>query len=281
MMKRNWPAIVLTLCVCLTTARADDVRRGNHWDALLRDGAPVYDDPEVTARVAEIGQKVVAASGNPLNFEFRFTVLNSAESTAFAAPGGFVYVTTGLLQNLKSEDELAAVLAHEIGHINERHPMRTGMSPGAKKFWTTVISLGSMAAGAYLSSVVGEALRGMDQTIITPNGYMIAIDPVSSKAASLVDSLTQIATSQLGQQIVVSFYQGYKDEFEFKADELAMTYSKSAGYKPDALLGVFERLINHDGEPNPLAVSHLHSPKGVLKKRIAQANQQLKARAAQ
>lgn len=266
MTKSIWSTLILLMGISLSAA-AQDVQRGNHWDALLRDGTPVYDDPEVTARVTEIGQKVVSASGNPLKFEFRFIVLNSTDPTAFAAPGGLVYVTTGLLRNLESEDELAAVIAHEIGHINERHPMKTGMGPGAKKFWGTVIVLGSAVAGNYLGSVVADAMGQYGSSL------------AASYAANMVNTLTQIATSEVGQRIVVSFYQGYKDEFEFKADELALTYTKNSGYKPEALLKVFERLSSYDGEINALGVSKLHAPKTALTKRSALVDQQLKAKA--
>jgi len=237
-----------------------DVRRGNHWDALLRDGTPLYEDADVVARVSQVGQKVAASSGNPHHFEFRFFVLNSVEPTAFAAAGGYIYVTTGLLRALDNEDELAAILAHEIGHVNERHPMKTGMSQQARTFWTTMLALGSMAAAMYVQTTVASALAP----------YMTMENAEAlQKLSELTYMVSNIGTTAVGQRVIISFYQGYRDEFEFKADELALQYAGKAGYRRDALAQVFERIGSHQGDISPLAVSHLHSPKKVLDSRKA------------
>ncbi len=90
-----------------------------HPKMLARFGG-VYDDIEVGAYVAEIGGRLVKNSELP-NLEFRFTVLNSPQVNAFALPGGYVYVTRGLMALANSEAELAGVLAHEIGHVTARH----------------------------------------------------------------------------------------------------------------------------------------------------------------
>jgi beta-barrel assembly-enhancing protease len=240
-----------------------DVARGNHWDALLRDGTPIYDDAEVTARVAEVGQKVVTASGNPNEFAFRFAVLNSVEATAFAAPGGYVYVTTGLLRALRNEDELAGVLGHEIGHINEHHAMRTGMSQRARTFWAVAISVGSSAAGAYLGSLVAEALAPYAMS------YSDAMN--IGRIAEMTSMLAATGTSQVGQRVVLSFYQGYKPEFEFKADELSLAYSAKAGYKPEAFVDVLDRLSGDGSGVSPIGVSRLSSTKAFLVDRSAKA----------
>jgi predicted Zn-dependent protease len=80
----------------------------------------VYDDPELTGYVASIGGRLAAHSEMP-DLEFTFTVLNSPVVNAFALPGGYVYVTRGLVALANSEAELAGVLAHEIGHVTGRH----------------------------------------------------------------------------------------------------------------------------------------------------------------
>ena len=80
----------------------------------------VYDDPNVTGYVAIVASKLAAASELP-NIEWHFTVLNSEDINAFALPGGYVYVTRGLMALAGNEAELAGVLAHEIGHVTARH----------------------------------------------------------------------------------------------------------------------------------------------------------------
>jgi len=100
---------------------SDEVRVGaqEHPKILARFGG-VYDDPDLGGYVAEIGGRLVANSEMP-NFPFTFTVLNSPEVNAFALPGGYVYVTRGLVALANSEAELAGVIGHEIGHVVARH----------------------------------------------------------------------------------------------------------------------------------------------------------------
>ncbi|MBU0580820.1 MAG: M48 family metalloprotease, partial [Candidatus Margulisbacteria bacterium] len=82
-----------------------------------------YDDKELAAYVDRVGQRVAAVTHRP-NLDYTFTVLDSPIVNAFAVPGGYVYVTRGILENMNSEDELAGVLGHELGHINARHSMQ-------------------------------------------------------------------------------------------------------------------------------------------------------------
>lgn len=87
---------------------------------ILRAFDNAYDDAALDAYVTELGNKLVAVSETPTD-RFTFTVLNSSVVNAFALPGGYVYVTRGLLALASSEAELAGVLAHEIGHVVARH----------------------------------------------------------------------------------------------------------------------------------------------------------------
>lgn len=119
-----------------------------HPKMLVRFGG-VYDDIEIGAYVAEIGGRLVKNSELP-NLEFRFTVLNSPDVNAFALPGGYVYVTRGLLALANSEAELAGVLAHEIGHVTARH--------AAQRYNRAIAtSLGTAILGAVVQS------SGVDQ----------------------------------------------------------------------------------------------------------------------
>ncbi len=95
------------------------IRDEEHPKILARFGG-AYDDPALTAYVAETGEALAATSETP-EIDFRFTVLNSPVVNAFALPGGYIYVSRGLLALADSEAELASVLAHEIGHVAARH----------------------------------------------------------------------------------------------------------------------------------------------------------------
>jgi predicted Zn-dependent protease len=82
-----------------------------------------YPDEKLQAYVQKVGERLAAKSHRP-NLIFRFTVLDSPDVNAFALPGGYVYITRGLMAYLESEAELAAVLGHEIGHVTARHSVR-------------------------------------------------------------------------------------------------------------------------------------------------------------
>ena len=87
----------------------------------------IYDDLELAEYIDRLGQRLVAHSSMP-TATFTFTLLDSPDTNAFALPGGFIYVNRGLLAYLDNEDELAGVIAHEIGHITERHHGRRASS---------------------------------------------------------------------------------------------------------------------------------------------------------
>ena len=83
----------------------------------------LFEDEALLNYVREVGNKVAQVSHRP-DLEYHFHVIDSPEINAFALPGGYVYINRGLLTYLKSEAELAAVLAHEIGHITARHAVQ-------------------------------------------------------------------------------------------------------------------------------------------------------------
>ena len=102
-------------------SEADEVRIGreSHPQVLAQFGG-AYADPELDRYIDSLGQLLAHASDRP-NLQYHFTVLDSPIVNAFATPGGYVYVTRGLLALANSEAEVAGVLAHEIGHVAARH----------------------------------------------------------------------------------------------------------------------------------------------------------------
>lgn len=82
--------------------------------------SPILADPRLQAYVDGVGQRL-AAQSHRANLKWTFTVLDSPEVNAFALPGGYVYITRGILAYLDSEAELAGVVGHEIGHITAPH----------------------------------------------------------------------------------------------------------------------------------------------------------------
>lgn len=103
-------------------ARTDpqDIRLGAQLHPEILEATPALDHPALQAYVDEIGQRLAKHSAQP-GLAWHFAVLDSAGVNAFSLPGGYVYVTRGLLAYLNSEAELASVLAHELGHVLARH----------------------------------------------------------------------------------------------------------------------------------------------------------------
>lgn len=97
-----------------------EIQMGRQADQEIAAAVGVYQDADLQAYVERIGRALAARSERP-NLPWTFRILDDASVNAMALPGGFVYVTRGLLTYLNSEAELASVLGHEIGHITARH----------------------------------------------------------------------------------------------------------------------------------------------------------------
>lgn len=83
-----------------------------------------YNDEKLLRYVNLVGNSVAGFSDRP-NIPYHFAILNNSQPNAFAAPGGYVFITTGLLRKIKNEAELAGVLGHEIAHITQKHTLKT------------------------------------------------------------------------------------------------------------------------------------------------------------
>jgi predicted Zn-dependent protease len=113
----------------------------------------IVDDRALQAYVSTIGHRMADAAPDR-QFEFRFQVVDDEAPNAFALPGGYVYVTRGILALTNSEDELANVLGHEIGHVEERHSAQqqaAGTLPG-------ILAMPGDAVGAVISPKLGNVL---------------------------------------------------------------------------------------------------------------------------
>ncbi len=101
-------------------SEAEELAIGQQMDADIRREMGVYDDAELQRYVDGIGQRLARSSHRP-NLPWTFTIVDSPAINAFALPGGYIYLTRGLLAYLDDESELAGVIGHEIGHVTARH----------------------------------------------------------------------------------------------------------------------------------------------------------------
>jgi predicted Zn-dependent protease len=173
--------------------------------------------------VQRVGEKLAGLSHRPELF-YRFTVLDSPEVNAFALPGGYVYITRGLMAYLSSEAELAAVLGHEIGHVTARHAVRQYTTAMAAQIGYTIGSIfvpqvGSQA-GSTLFNVLGTALvRGYGRQ------YELQADQLGAEYSALAgydpDAMLQVL-------------QVLKNQEEFELER-----AKLEGREPNVYHGVF------------------------------------------
>ncbi|MGA9032864.1 MAG: M48 family metalloprotease [Sulfuricaulis sp.] len=137
---------------------ATEISIGSRNDAEVRNKYGVYDNPELQAYVQRVGQKLAAQSHRP-GLTYHFTVLDTPEVNAFALPGGYIYITRGILAYLNSEAELSTVLGHEIGHVTARHAVRQYTAASATGFVGALVGVATgIPVTQDLFNVLGNAM---------------------------------------------------------------------------------------------------------------------------
>jgi predicted Zn-dependent protease len=181
--------------------------RKAHEQVLQDYGA--YANPRLQAYVNELGQRL-ARQSHRRNLEWHFTVLDSHEVNAFALPGGYVYVTRGLLAYMESEADLAGVLGHEIGHVTARH--------GAQRATRQqTAGLGVLAATVLGAVLEARGARGA----------------------------TDIA-STLSQGVAAGYIASYSRDQETQADRLGAEYLARNDYDPKNMIDVIRMLKSQE-----------------------------------
>ena len=181
---------------------SDEVELGKQFDILVRSQLPLVDDPEITSYVEEMLERLLKQAP-PQPFDFKVAVLRHNAVNAFAAPGGYLFIHTGLIMNMDTESEVAAVLAHEVAHATQRHV-------AARIEKMKKISIASMAvalAGAVLGSGSGK-------------GAVVAGAMAAGQSAML----------------------NYSRADEEDADQIGLKYLVQAGYSPRGMIGAFNKL---------------------------------------
>lgn len=184
----------------------DEIVIGKGMAAKLLGTFGYYDNIKANKYVNLIGQSLIRKIGRP-EIKYYFAVLDVDDVNAFAAPGGYIFVTKGLLLFCLSESELAGVLAHEIAHVNQKH-MYKGIS------------------------VKHEVSVGENLTRILSRG-----------GSDLSSSLSKTITK--GMKILLDDGLTHADEYD--ADAVGVIYSLMSGYNPTSLKDFLARLqFKHD-----------------------------------
>ena len=128
-------------------SKSEEARFGRAIMADIRRRGGVVEDPLVTEYVNEIGRRISAQS-NDGSHSFEFFVIEDERINAFALPGGYIGVHSGLIEATRNEDELAGVLAHEVAHVTQRHIARAIHANQRQGLLTTAMMLGAIILGA-------------------------------------------------------------------------------------------------------------------------------------
>jgi predicted Zn-dependent protease len=217
----RWRYFLIALCLAVSRAQAQSLpdlgdvaqsdfsplqerRLGESIMREVRADRSFYDDAEATDYITALGERLVARSSDSRG-SFDFFLLQDSQINAFALPGGFIGVNSGLLLGAQNESELASVLAHEIAHVSQRHIAR--MIAGQKASQLTSLAALAIAILAARAS------------------------PQAAEAAAAFGTATAIQT-QLN----------FTREHEREADRVGLQILQDSGFDPHAMVTFFERL---------------------------------------
>ena len=134
-----------------------EIQMGREYNAQILKQSPKYQDQNLQDYVQSIGESLAAKSHRP-NLVYRFTVIDSPDINAFALPGGYIFINRGLMAYLSSEEELAAVLGHEIGHVTARHSVRQYSQSQLMGILSTAVEINAGRTAGNIANLASGAL---------------------------------------------------------------------------------------------------------------------------
>ncbi|UCH84589.1 MAG: M48 family metalloprotease [Candidatus Latescibacterota bacterium] len=220
-------------------SESQEVAMGKEADPQIVAEYGVYDDPDLAAYVSNLGKQLAEKSHRP-QLEYTFRLLDSPVVNAFALPGGYVYVTRGILAHFNSEDELAGVLGHEIGHVVARHSAEqlsrqqlAGLGLGlGVVLWEDFRPYAEMA-GASLNLLLLKYSRGQEsESDMLGVEYSSKLGYDARDMAGFFGTLKALG-AESGQSLP-SFMSTHPDpgDREVRVNRLAGEAQQKAGYKP-------------------------------------------------
>ena len=247
--------LALTLTDCAqnpspATQLRDDVRVAGspdrrQEDAKVRQEYGVYDNKALQQYVNEVGQRLGRASHRP-NLQYSVVVVDSPEINAFALPGGYVYITRGILAYLNSEAELAGVLGHEIGHVTARHSVQQISAATAAGVGATLLQV--FVPG--LRNQAGDSVIGLLGNVLL-SGYGREHELEADRLGA-----QYLARTGYDPQAMIKVVAVLKNQELFDAE-----VAKSEGRQPRAYHGVFashpdsdtrlQQVVAEAGRPAP------------------------------
>jgi predicted Zn-dependent protease len=253
--KRALLTASITTLVFVAGAGADDINVpdiGSPADAILsksveaqigraimrdiRQSGAIVEDPQINEYINEIGHRI-AAQTNDGEHQFTLFVVDDDRINAFALPGGYIGVHTGLIEATRNEDELAGVIAHEIAHVTQRHIARAIHASSRQSLLTTALMLGALVLGA--AGGGGDAVQ-----------------------AGLA-----IAQGTAAQQQI-----NFTRSNEYEADRVGIGALAEAGFDPHGMASFFEVMSRQDTTAPDKRIPEFLRTHPVTTARIAEAS---------
>lgn len=188
---------------------------GRAVSAMILSRYPVYKNDALTEYVNQVGNAVAIYSDRPETYGgYHFLILDTEEVNAMAAPGGFIFITKGLLKRCSDEESLSCILAHEVGHVSAKHGLQS-----IKK---------SRLLDAF--SIIGE-------------------EAVKRYGPEKLGQLTDIFENVLGDIAESLIERGYDRKYEYEADKLSVKTACLTGYNANGLLDFLGTMVgDHSAE---------------------------------
>ncbi len=200
----------------------------------IRRSGTLVEDALITEYINAVGHRV-AAQANDGGHKFTFFVVDQPSINAFALPGGYIGVHTGLIEATRNENELAGVLAHEVAHVTQRHIARAMHASQRQSLLTTAMMLGAMVAGA--AGAGGDAVQGA----------------------------MAVAQGSAAQQQI-----NFTRSNEYEADRIGMESLAEAGFDPLGMASFFE-VMSRSAGPASLRIPEFLRTHPVGAARISEA----------
>ncbi len=218
---RRAAAAVLAVAVlgvasgCATLSVDRERQLGYEFSREIQREVTFFNDPVVNDYINTLGQRAVAAAG-PQPFDYKFHVVEDDEINAFAAPAGYIYVNTGTILAARNVSELMGVIAHEVGHVAERH--------------------------------IAENYNRQRNTGIAHQFLVLAAGLYGGRAAAA-------GADMVGGLGAMAYLNSFGRDAEREADAFAVAVMPRAGYDPKGLVTFFETLAQQGGANPPSFLS--------------------------
>src|SRR3984957_9293262 len=215
----------------------DEYHAGLGWFSQMRQTGVVLEDPEISDYIQEIGHSL-SSHAEEGQHQFYYFVLKDPVVNAFAMPGGFIAIQSGLILATRNENELAGVMAHETAHVTQRHLVRQLLDQSHAGLMSTAAMLAAILLGA-------TAGRG------SPDDMEGAI--LATKGAAIQHQIN------------------YTRKNEFEADRIGIGTMASAGYDPLGMASFFDYMSHSGPEPSRINAVQFLIDHPINSDRVAEA----------